>query len=563
MPRASAAKRSQGRSAGAGGSGGPVRAPHLHLRAASPRRRRYAAYGQGRAEVGLDQAKELARICVLNTLAAVKQVAGDLDRIARVVKVVGYVASAPDFTGQPGVVNGASELLKEVLGDKGVHARSAVGVAVLPLNAPLEVEIPSSWPTEAEVRRRSDSRLRSLADVSGRGENRGLPRPVGHANVRQPSSDDREWETTQVSVVRPWLRAHDRSQCRRTESKLRSCPVEYAESLTYTRSPPTATDVGFCKPSDAVSITFGDCPRRSRITVLAEFTAKRALPSGSQVKSSTGPMPRAATVASLTPKAVPSDRPASKPTVRPHSREHRKRPRARLAGAERIAQMSALPALSCCGAGLAWFQRAVARAWLSGGGRCCRFVLRGGFGGLGGGVVDGLALLGALGLVLGHESFECEAHDLGFDLTLGMLLFQCGGDFGGGAGLVLAGQVFADEVDEFGRPFAVRRGGDAGPSADKYLLTVRQLSPVSLATSVRLMAPDSTRPRKRRSSSQRCGSKTTAHPSLRPRTTGSRVANLSPQHIMNSARSSVRGYVRSRVRRQMGNRQPWQCDPMH
>ncbi|WP_394432002.1 RidA family protein [Streptomyces sp. SGAir0957] len=92
-------------------------------------------------EVTADQAKELARTCALNALAAVKSVAGDLDRIARVVKVVGFVASATDFTGQPGVVNGASELLGEVLGDKGVHARSAVGVAVLPLDAPVEVEI--------------------------------------------------------------------------------------------------------------------------------------------------------------------------------------------------------------------------------------------------------------------------------------------------------------------------------------------------------------------------------------------------------------------------------------
>ena len=66
---------------------------------------------------------------------------GDLDRVRRVVKVVGFVASAPDFTGQPGVINGASELLGEVFGDKGVHARSAVGVAVLPLDAPVEVEI--------------------------------------------------------------------------------------------------------------------------------------------------------------------------------------------------------------------------------------------------------------------------------------------------------------------------------------------------------------------------------------------------------------------------------------
>jgi len=97
--------------------------------------------GKVGAEVTPEQAKDLARVCALNALAAVKSVAGDLDRIARVVKVVGFVASDPAFTGQPGVVNGASELLGEVLGEKGVHARSAVGVAVLPLDAPVEVEI--------------------------------------------------------------------------------------------------------------------------------------------------------------------------------------------------------------------------------------------------------------------------------------------------------------------------------------------------------------------------------------------------------------------------------------
>ncbi|MFJ6853620.1 RidA family protein [Streptomyces sp. NPDC091271] len=100
-----------------------------------------AVTGKVGAEVTADEAKELARTCALNALAAVKSVAGDLDRIARVVKVVGFVASATDFTGQPGVVNGASELLGAVLGDKGVHARSAVGVAVLPLDAPVEVEV--------------------------------------------------------------------------------------------------------------------------------------------------------------------------------------------------------------------------------------------------------------------------------------------------------------------------------------------------------------------------------------------------------------------------------------
>jgi enamine deaminase RidA (YjgF/YER057c/UK114 family) len=97
--------------------------------------------GKVGAEVTAEEAKGLARTCALNALAAVRSVTGDLDRIARVVKVVGFVASAPDFTGQPGVVNGASELLGDVLGDKGVHARSAVGVAVLPLDAPVEVEI--------------------------------------------------------------------------------------------------------------------------------------------------------------------------------------------------------------------------------------------------------------------------------------------------------------------------------------------------------------------------------------------------------------------------------------
>ncbi|MFD0359149.1 RidA family protein [Streptomyces sp. NPDC127110] len=97
--------------------------------------------GKVGAEVSAEQAKELAATCALNALAAVKSVVGDLDKIARVVKVVGFVASAPDFTAQPGVLNGASELLGEVLGDKGVHARSAVGVAVLPLDAPVEIEI--------------------------------------------------------------------------------------------------------------------------------------------------------------------------------------------------------------------------------------------------------------------------------------------------------------------------------------------------------------------------------------------------------------------------------------
>ncbi|MCZ0980165.1 RidA family protein [Streptomyces diastatochromogenes] len=97
--------------------------------------------GKVGAEVTPEEAKELAATCALNALAAVKSVAGDLDRVKRVVKVVGFVASAADFTGQPAVINGASELLGEILGEKGVHARSAVGVAVLPLDAPVEVEV--------------------------------------------------------------------------------------------------------------------------------------------------------------------------------------------------------------------------------------------------------------------------------------------------------------------------------------------------------------------------------------------------------------------------------------
>ena len=92
------------------------------------------------SDVSAEDAKDLARICALNALAAVGSVA-DLDSVVRVVKVVGFVASAPGFYGQPGVVNGASELLGDVFGENGRHARSAVGVAVLPLNAPVEVEV--------------------------------------------------------------------------------------------------------------------------------------------------------------------------------------------------------------------------------------------------------------------------------------------------------------------------------------------------------------------------------------------------------------------------------------
>lgn len=97
--------------------------------------------GVGDGLVPPERAKELAATCALNAMAAVKSVLGDLDQVTRVVKVVGFVASTPEFTGQPGVVNGASELLGTAFGAAGTHARSAVGVAALPLDAPVEVEI--------------------------------------------------------------------------------------------------------------------------------------------------------------------------------------------------------------------------------------------------------------------------------------------------------------------------------------------------------------------------------------------------------------------------------------
>ena len=96
--------------------------------------------GEGPGLVSPERAKELASFCALNVIAAVKSVVGDLDRVERVVKVVGFVASDPSFTGQPGVVNGASELFAAAFGAAGVHARSAVGVVALPLDAPVEVE---------------------------------------------------------------------------------------------------------------------------------------------------------------------------------------------------------------------------------------------------------------------------------------------------------------------------------------------------------------------------------------------------------------------------------------
>jgi enamine deaminase RidA (YjgF/YER057c/UK114 family) len=97
--------------------------------------------GKVGAEVSVADAAALARTCALNALAAVSSVTGGLRAVTRIVKVTGFVASDPGFTGQAQVVNGASELLLEVFGDAGRHARSAVGMAVLPLDAPVEVEL--------------------------------------------------------------------------------------------------------------------------------------------------------------------------------------------------------------------------------------------------------------------------------------------------------------------------------------------------------------------------------------------------------------------------------------
>ena len=97
--------------------------------------------GKVGAEVEPETANECAKVCALNALAAVRSITGDLSAVTRIVKVVGYVASDPSFTGQPAVVNGASDLLGQVFGDAGVHARSAVGVVALPLDAPVELEL--------------------------------------------------------------------------------------------------------------------------------------------------------------------------------------------------------------------------------------------------------------------------------------------------------------------------------------------------------------------------------------------------------------------------------------
>jgi enamine deaminase RidA (YjgF/YER057c/UK114 family) len=97
--------------------------------------------GKVGADISVEDAKEAARLCAINALAAVKAETGTLENVRRVAKVAGYVASAAGFNGQPEVVNGASDLLGSIFGEKGRHARTAVGVAELPLDAPVEVEL--------------------------------------------------------------------------------------------------------------------------------------------------------------------------------------------------------------------------------------------------------------------------------------------------------------------------------------------------------------------------------------------------------------------------------------
>jgi enamine deaminase RidA (YjgF/YER057c/UK114 family) len=99
------------------------------------------ATGKVGAAVSADDAKAYARTCALNALAAAADLAGGVDRISGVLRLGGFVASEPEFSGQPGVINGASEVLGEIFGDSGRHARAAVGVAVLPLDSPVEVDV--------------------------------------------------------------------------------------------------------------------------------------------------------------------------------------------------------------------------------------------------------------------------------------------------------------------------------------------------------------------------------------------------------------------------------------
>jgi len=99
------------------------------------------ATGKVGRDVSAEDAKDLARLCALNALAALKLAIGDLDRVTRIVKVVGFVSVVPEFTAIPGVINGASEFIGEVFGEVGSHARSAVGVPALPLDSAVELEI--------------------------------------------------------------------------------------------------------------------------------------------------------------------------------------------------------------------------------------------------------------------------------------------------------------------------------------------------------------------------------------------------------------------------------------
>ncbi|SDG84107.1 RidA family protein [Microbacterium sp. 77mftsu3.1] len=97
--------------------------------------------GDGEGYVSADEAASLARQCALNAIAAAAAAVGGVDRLTGIVKVTGFVASAPEFTGHPAVINGASTVLGEIFGDAGRHARSAVGVAALPIDSPVEVEV--------------------------------------------------------------------------------------------------------------------------------------------------------------------------------------------------------------------------------------------------------------------------------------------------------------------------------------------------------------------------------------------------------------------------------------
>lgn len=115
---------------------------HIYTSGQIPLREGKLAYaGKVPHDISLEEAAQAAEMCALNALAAIARVAGNLDAVDRIVRVCVYVASSPGFTAQPKVANGASDFLVKVFGDKGRHARSAVGVAELPLNAPVEVEV--------------------------------------------------------------------------------------------------------------------------------------------------------------------------------------------------------------------------------------------------------------------------------------------------------------------------------------------------------------------------------------------------------------------------------------